>query len=86
MLVDSHCHLDFPKLSRELDDVVSRAARAGVGCMVTISTRVRQLEAVLDIVERYDAVYCSVGTHPHCADEDRDIPVVAIGEAGLDYH
>ncbi len=98
MLVDSHCHLDFPNLSRDLDDVVSRAARAGVGSMVTISTRIRQFQAVLGIAERYDNIYCSVGTHPHYADEERDIPVerivelarhpkvVAIGEAGLDYH
>ncbi|MGI9382096.1 MAG: TatD family hydrolase [Methyloligellaceae bacterium] len=98
MLVDSHCHLDFPKLAEELDAVIARAGRAGVGLMVTISTRIRQFPGVLAIAERYDNVYCSVGTHPHNADEELDIPVseivalarhpkvVAIGEAGLDYH
>ena len=75
MLVDSHCHLDFPNLSQDLDDVVARASRAGVQRMVTISTRIRQMQAVLDIVERYETVYGSVGTRPHYADEDRDIPV-----------
>ena len=98
MLVDSHCHLDFPKLAAELDEVIARAGRAGVGLMVTISTRIRKFPEVLAIAERYDNVYCSVGTHPHNADEELDIPVseivalaahpkvVAIGEAGLDYH
>lgn len=98
MLVDSHCHLDFPDFAEELDDIVARAEAAGIGRMVTISTRVRQFDGVLAVAERYDSVFCSVGTHPHNADEELDIEpadlvrisghpkVVAIGEAGLDYH
>jgi TatD DNase family protein len=98
MLVDSHCHLDFPDFAPELDAVVSRAAGAGVGHMVTISTRVRRHAQVLAIAERFPTVTCSVGTHPHHAHEELDITaadlierarhpkVVAIGEAGLDYH
>jgi TatD DNase family protein len=98
MLVDSHCHLDFPDFATELDGVVDRARAAGVGRIVTISTRVKQHAAVLAIAERYPNVYCSVGTHPHHAHEELDITVehlvaltraakvVAIGEAGLDYH
>ncbi len=98
MLVDSHCHLDFPDFAEELDDIVARAEAAGIGRMVTISTRVRQFDRVLAVAERYDSVFCSVGTHPHNADEELDIEpadlvrisghpkVVAIGEAGLDYH
>jgi len=97
MLVDSHCHLDFPDFAAELDAVVARAAEAGIGRMVTISTRVRRLDALLAIAQRYDNVYCSVGTHPHHADEEDGISaeelialtehpkVVALGEAGLDY-
>jgi TatD DNase family protein len=97
MLVDSHCHLDFPNFAGDLDGIVSRAASAGVGRMVTISTRVRQLDQLIAIAERYDNVYCSVGTHPHHADEEDGISadelieltkhpkVVALGEAGLDY-
>ncbi|MCP3469856.1 TatD family hydrolase [Bradyrhizobium sp. CCGUVB1N3] len=97
MLVDSHCHLDFPDFSDDLDGIVSRAAAAGVGRMVTISTRVRKLDQLIAIAERYDNVYCSVGTHPHNADEEDGISsdelialtkhpkVVALGEAGLDY-
>jgi TatD DNase family protein len=98
MLVDSHCHLDFPDFADELGDVVGRAHAAGVGLMVTISTRVRRFRQLLAVAEAHDSVYCSVGTHPHNAAEEPDVTaeelvrlsqhpkVVAIGEAGLDYH
>ena len=98
MLVDSHCHLDFPDLANELDAIVARAGAAGVRHMVTISTRVRRHGQVLAIAERFPNVTCSVGTHPHHAQEEPDVTaadliersrhpkVVAIGEAGLDYH
>jgi TatD DNase family protein len=96
--VDSHCHLDFPDFAPELDAVVVRAQAAGVGHIVTISTRVRRHAQVLAIAERFPNVTCSVGTHPHHAHEELDVTaddlvaraqhpkVVAIGEAGLDYH
>ena len=96
MLVDSHCHLDFPDFAEDLDGIVARAAASGVGRLVTISTRVRRLGELLAIAERYENVYCSVGTHPHHADEEDGISadelialtrhpkVVALGEAGLD--
>ena len=98
MLVDSHCHLDFPDFAEERDAVVARAIAAGVGRMVTISTRVKRFDGIRAIAEAYEAVYCSVGTHPHNAAEEQDVTVeelvrlsahpkvVAIGEAGLDYH
>jgi len=97
MLVDHHCHLDFEQLAADREGLLARAKAAGVGIMVTISTRVRQLPTLLDICAAHDNIYCSVGTHPHNADEERGIPadelvrlaehpkVVAIGEAGLDY-
>jgi TatD DNase family protein len=97
MLVDHHCHLDFPDFASELDEVVARAETAGVGLMVSISTRVRRFDDLLRIVEPRDSVFCSVGTHPHYAHEELDVSVeqlvglsrhdkvVAIGEAGLDY-
>src|SRR5689334_23875239 len=72
-LVDSHCHLDFPDFSEDLDAVVGRAEQAGIACMVTISTRVRQHPEVLAIAERFPQVYCSVGTHPHYAGEELDV-------------
>jgi TatD DNase family protein len=98
MLVDSHCHLDFPDFAEERAAIVARALGAGVGRMVTISTRVRRFAQILEIAESFDEVYCSVGTHPHNAAEELDVTaadlvrlsahpkVVAIGEAGLDYH
>ena len=73
MLVDSHCHLDFPDFANELDAVVARAEAAGIGPLVTISTRVRKHADVLAIAERFPNVYCSVGTHPHNAHEELDI-------------
>jgi TatD DNase family protein len=96
MLVDSHCHLDFPDFAEDLDAIVGRADAAGIGRIVTISTRVRRLDGLLSIAQRFPNVYCSVGTHPHHADEEDGIPadelieltrhpkVVALGEAGLD--
>ena len=98
MLVDSHCHLDFPHLSDQMDDVLARANNANIETLVTICTRVREFDSVLAIANAHDNIFCSVGTHPHNADEERDITldeivtlarhskVIAIGEAGLDYH
>ena len=97
MLVDSHCHLDFPDFQAERADVIARAKAAGVGLMVTISTRVRRFDEIRKIAETYSEVLCSVGTHPHNAGEEDGITAdelvalsqhprcVAIGEAGLDY-
>ena len=96
MLVDSHCHLDFPDFADDLDAIVKRAEAAGIGRIVTISTRVRKVDGLLSIAARFPNVYCSVGTHPHNADEEDGITpdelialtrhpkVVALGEAGLD--
>ena len=75
MLVDSHCHLDFPDFADDLDAIVGRAKDAGVGRMVTISTRVKKQGDLLAITERFPDVYCSVGTHPHYAHEELDISV-----------
>lgn len=98
MLVDSHCHLDFPDFEPERDAVIARANDAGIGHMVTICTRVKKFNQIKDVAEAYDNVTCSVGTHPHNAGEEPDVTVddlvtlaehpmvVAIGEAGLDYH
>lgn len=98
MLVDSHCHLDFPDFSEELDDIVDRARSAGVETLLTICTSITNFDAVRSIAERYDNIYCSVGIHPHNAALEPDIQsrhlvkmadhpkVVGIGETGLDYY
>ncbi|MYE00225.1 MAG: TatD family deoxyribonuclease [Alphaproteobacteria bacterium] len=98
MLVDSHCHLDFPDFEGEVDRLVERAEEAGVGCMVTICTRPRQAEAAVALAERHDSVFCAIGLHPHHVaaegmPEEGDLvalarhpKVVGLGETGLDYH
>ncbi|MGE4281433.1 MAG: TatD family hydrolase [Magnetospirillum sp.] len=98
MLVDSHCHLDFPDFAAELDQVVGRARDGGVGLMLTINTHVSRFPRVLAVAERFDDVYCTVGIHPHEAgaepatDADTLIglaqhpKVVGFGETGLDYY
>lgn len=97
MLVDSHCHLDFPDFADDVVGVVERARRAGVGLMLSICTHVTKFPQVLAVAERFPDVYCTVGIHPHEAgkepevDADRLIElarhpkVVGFGETGLDY-
>jgi TatD DNase family protein len=98
VLVDSHCHLDFPELAADRPGVIARAKANGVERMVTISTRVKRFDDIAAIAEQNPEVWCSVGTHPHNAHEEPEITTadlvrlaahprcVAIGEAGLDYH
>jgi TatD DNase family protein len=98
MLVDSHCHLDFPEFAPELEAVVGRARDAGVGVCVTIGTTLARFPGVRAVAERFDNVWCSVGIHPHEAEKEllesaaplidaaRHPKVVGIGETGLDYY
>lgn len=98
MLVDSHCHLDFPELAADRAAVIARARASGVERMVTISTRVKRFDEIAAIAEENPEIWCSVGTHPHNAHEEPEVTTadlvrlaghprcVAIGEAGLDYH
>ena len=97
-IVDSHCHLDFPDLADDLDQVIDRARSAGVTRMVTICTRLRNEPAVRAIAEAHEGIFYAAGTHPmSVADEPMasvdDLLAVAahpkcvgIGETGLDYH
>ena len=98
MLVDSHCHLDFPDFAAERDAVIARARAAGVGTIVTICTRLDQFDGVRAIAEGDDRIWCSVGAHPHEAADHAALTterlvelsahgrVVGIGETGLDFH
>jgi TatD DNase family protein len=98
LVVDSHCHLDYEGLAERLPEVLANAEAAGVGLMVSISTRVRKFERLLRIAEENSNVFCTIGTHPHHAHEELDVTVaglvelarhpkvIGIGEAGLDYH
>jgi len=97
-LVDSHCHLDFPELAVDVDDVVTRARAAGVGHMLTIGTKITKFDGVLAMAERFPNVSCSVGIHPHEAGVEPKMDVeklttlakhpkvVAFGETGLDFY
>jgi TatD DNase family protein len=96
MLIDTHCHLDFPDFDTERDELVAHAEAQGVRQIITISTLVHRFERIRAIAETYPNVFCSVGTHPNHAHEE-DIETeelvalsqyekcVAIGEVGLDY-
>ena len=98
MLVDSHCHLDFPDFEGELDDVVTRASAAGIGLILSVCTHVTRFDTVLAIAEKYDNVFCTVGVHPHNAANEPEVTaehlvrmaahpkVVGFGETGLDFH
>lgn len=98
MLVDSHCHLDFPDFDGDRDDLIVRARAAGVTKMVTICTRASAEPTVRGIAEGYDGVYYAVGAHPLNVGEAplltveelvgfaRHPKMVGIGETGLDYH
>ena len=98
MLVDSHCHLDFPDFAEERADVIARARNAGVGCMLSISTKLSTFPAVRALAEANPDVFCTVGIHPHEAESERldnvgilveaarHPRVIGIGETGLDYY
>lgn len=98
MLVDTHCHLDFPDFAADLAGVVQRAHEANVKKMITISTRVASFENLQTISQNFPSVFCAVGTHPCNAKEEAEITAeeianlakakktVAIGECGLDYY
>jgi TatD DNase family protein len=98
MLVDSHCHLDFPEFAPELDAVLRRAREADVQVCVSIGTTLAKFPQVLAVAEQFDNVYCSAGIHPHEAkvepledaapliEQAKNAKVVGIGETGLDYY
>jgi TatD DNase family protein len=98
LIVDSHCHLDYEGLHEDLPGVIARAEKAGVGMMLSISSRVKSREKLFALAEANENIYCTIGTHPHNAHEELDITVadlvqltkhskvVGLGEAGLDYH
>lgn len=97
-LIDTHCHLDWQSLEADLDEVIERALEAGVSRMVTIGVDVASSRQAVQLAERYEPVYASVGVHPNdAADFDESVlksirdlaqhhKVVAIGEIGLDYY
>lgn len=96
MLIDSHCHLDFPDFKNNLTDVVERAKKSGVGLIQSISTNVKETPKLIALISNFNNVFCSVGTHPsNVSDNELQIEeilhfcdnkkVIGIGETGLDY-
>ncbi|MCY3702009.1 MAG: TatD family hydrolase [Rhodospirillales bacterium] len=98
MLVDSHCHLDFPAFADDFPAMLERARAAGVRTLQTISTRLATVDAILDVASRDPDIWCSVGLHPHEAATEEDVSpdrivalsdhpdVIGVGETGLDYY
>jgi TatD DNase family protein len=98
MLVDTHAHLDYPDFAGDFEDVIRRAAEAGVTRIVTIGTSIESSRRAIELAEKYPAIYAAIGVHPSFVEEAEDdviTPlrelaknprVVAIGETGLDYH
>jgi TatD DNase family protein len=97
MLVDSHCHLDFPDLAARLPDVLDRMQQNGVGMALCIGVNLEDFPRVLALAESDERLYATVGVHPEYTDvadpsEDELLAlathpkVVAIGETGLDYY
>ena len=95
-LVDSHCHLDFAAPA-ERPEIIARARRAGVGTLLTIATKLGEIDTVRAIAEDDPDIWCSVGVHPHEAATDKidkaglvaltqHPKVIGIGETGLDFH
>ena len=97
-MIDSHAHLDDPRFSEDRDEVIKRAQDAGLESIITIGCDLKTSRAAVELADRYDLIYATVGVHPHEAksaddsvyDELRRLAahdkVVAWGEIGLDYH
>jgi TatD DNase family protein len=98
MLIETHAHLDYPDFANDLDDVLRRAADAGVTRIITIGTSIESSRRAVQLAEKYPAVFAAIGVHPtHVGEAEEDVfeplrelaknsRVVAIGETGLDYH
>ncbi len=98
MLTDTHCHLGYKALGKDVDGIVKRAYDAGVERLVTIGARKSEFQIAIDLADKYENVYCAVGVHPHDAEKPEEAVTVeelvelakhpkmlALGEAGLDY-
>ena len=98
MLVETHAHLDYPDFASDFDEVLRRAGEAGVTRIITIGTSIESSRRAVDLAEKYPNIFAVIGVHPtYAAEADEDVitplrelakspRVVALGEAGLDYH
>jgi TatD DNase family protein len=98
MLIDTHCHLDFKDFDNDRDEVIARARDAGILKIINVASSIEGTRRASELAKKYEAVYATVGIHPHAAetvtdeaiDELKKIAkedkVVAVGEVGLDYY
>lgn len=99
MLIDSHCHLNFPDFKDKIPETLERARKQGVKKFLTVNTKLSETDDLIKIVETYEDIWCSVGVHPHDAKDHtlseieqkvvqyaKHPKVVALGETGLDYY
>ena len=72
-MIDSHCHLDFKEFEKDLNKVLNNAEEQNVIGMQTICTKITEFYKVLNLATKYKNIWCSVGTHPHNAEEEKNI-------------
>ena len=97
-MIDSHCHLDFEELNKDLKKILNNAKNQNVLGMQTICTKIKEFDKLINISSKHNNIWCSIGTHPHNAEEESHISaeeiiklcknkkVIGIGETGLDYY
>ena len=97
-MIDSHCHLDFEELNKDLKKILNNAKNQNVLGMQTICTKIKEFDKLINLSSKHNNIWCSIGTHPHNAEEERHISaeeiiklcknkkVIGIGETGLDYY
>jgi TatD DNase family protein len=98
MLIDTHCHLDFPDFDNDREAVIERARQQGIGYIINIGSSLQASKNSIELAQRYDFIYATLGLHPHEAENFnpailkeinllvKEKKVVAIGEIGLDYY
>ena len=99
MIVDSHCHLDYPHLYNQLDDVIKRAESNNIKKLLTICTTLESFDKIKLIIEKYNLIYGTFGIHPHETEKHKKVDskfimnvkknntkVIGVGETGLDYY
>ena len=98
MIIDSHCHLSYKNNIENINELISKAKHVGVTKFLNISTNVNEFETIINLSDKYDDIYYTLGIHPHEAAQTNDEvfdkiknqlndpKLLAIGETGLDFY